>query len=286
MTYDARETSTYGGQPVECYRFVRSGAEFRFTDSDKEITLPSGLYTPTVIARGRISQNQERAAGSTEVTMPRNHPFVHQFVPYLPTSPISLVIYRTHRGDGEVVVIFNGEVVSSRFSGSEAILMCTPLTYRMTKRVPGTTYQSKCNHALYSPLCTVLKNSFKLSGAVVSITGDQVQVSAFGSQPDQWLRNGWIERDSDGDRRFIIDHTDDIVTLDAAFTDLEVGQLVSAYAGCERTEAVCETKFNNLVNHLGFARVPTKNPYDGITEWNTVTNIGQFSRGSPRFRRA
>jgi hypothetical protein len=284
VTYDARETSRYSGQPVECYKFSRGGQAFRYTDSDKFITITDGTFEPTVISRGNIAQTQENASGSTEVTMPRNHEFVLQFIPYLPTTPIQLVIFRVHRSDGEVKVAFNGEVASSRFVGSEAILLCTPLSYRLTKRIPGTTYQSKCNHALYSPLCGVDKNSFKLAGPVTSLAGAAVQVTAFGSQPAQWLRNGWIERDSDHDRRFIIDHTGSTVTLDSPFTDLLVGQNVTAFAGCERTEAVCLAKFNRLAFHLGYARVPTRNPYDGVSEWVTGTSVG--SKPFTPFRRA
>jgi uncharacterized phage protein (TIGR02218 family) len=284
VTYASKETSTYSGTPVECFKFIRAGAEFRYTNADSAQTLSAGIFTPAVISRGRIAQTQERAAGSTEVTMPRNHPFVQQFVPYLPTHPITLTIHRFHTGDGEVYVAFNGEVASSRFSGSECIMLCTPLSYRMNKRVPGTTYQSKCNHALYSPLCTVNKNSFKLSGTVLAISGATVQVAAFGTQPDQWLRNGWLERDADADRRFIIDHNDDIVTLDAPYFDLALGTPMTAYAGCDRTETECTVKFSNLVNHLGFARVPTRNPYDGISEWTTGTTLKSVPTG-PTFRR-
>lgn len=284
MSYDSREKSVYGGQPVECYKFTRGVTQWMFTDSDKTEVIPQGTFAPEVISRTPLRQDNEKGAGSTEVSLASDNPFVRQFIPYLPTAIVFLVIYRFHRGDSDVFTVFNGEVASSRLTkDGEAVLFCPPLSYRLSKVVPGTSYQSRCNHATYSPFCGVNKNDFKITGPVNAVNGAEIQVANFASQPDQWLRNGWIEKD-DGDRRFILDHTGQTITVDAPFLDLEDGATVSAFAGDERTEDVCRVKFDNLVNHLGFARVPNRNPFDGITEWNlgsspSAPSPPKFARG-------
>ncbi len=64
-----------------------------------------------------------------------------------------------------------------------------------------------------------------------------------------------------GQRRFIVEKVGQDVTLMSPFIGLTVGQTVKAYAGCDGTETVCAQRFANLDKHLGFARVPYRNPH-------------------------
>jgi len=98
---------------------------------------------------------------------------------------------------------------------------------------------------------------------VTSIDGADLVSNDFDAFADGWFNGGWVER-ANGDRRFVVSHVGDRVTLMSPFlSDLAVLDTVDAYPGCQGTEAVCTSKFNNLPNHLGFARVPGRNPHEG-----------------------
>ena len=63
------------------------------------------------------------------------------------------------------------------------------------------------------------------------------------------------------DYRMITAHTGDTVTVLSPFEDLAAGDSIEVYAGCDRTKAVCVSKFSNYDNFGGWADWPTKNPY-------------------------
>ncbi|WVX90535.1 tail assembly protein [Vibrio phage VpP2 MP] len=66
-------------------------------------------------------------------------------------------------------------------------------------------------------------------------------------------------------RRYIMSSDATGILLDAVPIGLAVGMEVSLVAGCDRTKATCQSKFNNLANYGGYLAVPTKNPFqDGI----------------------
>ncbi len=261
MSYDSVEKSTYSGAPVELYRFTQGASAWRYTSADASQTYNGEGYAPEVISRGQIDQSQEEHAGNVEVKLPRDNEVAELFISYLPVIPVSLTVYRFHRSDGQAVTIFIGKVASIAFEGSEATLTCQPVSGVFKRSIPWQLYQEQCNLPLYSAACGIDKASYKVRGTVSGIGSDTITSSAFGTQSDGWFNNGWVQRDN-GEVRWIIGHTGNTLTLMNPFDDLVVSENVDAYAGCDRTESVCSSKFNNLVNHLGFARIPTDNPYD------------------------
>ena len=66
-----------------------------------------------------------------------------------------------------------------------------------------------------------------------------------------------------GETRFIVDHQGDTVSLISPIPGLSSLDQVWAYWGCDHLEATCQNKFSNLVNHLGWSRLPGRNPFSG-----------------------
>lgn len=262
MSYSAVETSRYSGAPKELYKFTCGVDKFCYTSGDGSETYNTDVYAPDTIERTQIDQSQEQQAGSIDVTIMRDNAVAALFIPYLPVNPVGLTIYRRHRSDPETVTIFVGKVVTAKFEGSQVVLSCAPASQILQKKIPVNVYQRQCNLALYSTRCGVNKALFSATGNVTAVSGYTVTVPGVNSHIDGWYAGGWIER-SNGDMRFITGHAGNDITLQAAFLDLTVGELVTVYAGCDRSESTCSLKFGNLVNHLGFARIPTKNPFSG-----------------------
>jgi len=260
--YETFERSLAEGCPVECYRFVSGATEFRYTSADETITLATGAYAPEVVVRDSADFSQEDTAGNITVRLGRSNPVALLGVSYVPPTPVFLTIYRKHRGDPETIIHWQGRVVSWSFNGPEATLTCAPISQIFRRRVPAIAFESQCNWHLYGPGCTVAKASFKDSGTVSAVSGVNVNSAVAATRASGWFRNGWLEI-ATGERRFIVDHVGDLIVLMNKLPALAVGTAIDLYAGCDRTEAVCSSKFSNLVNHLGFPRVPTRNPYGG-----------------------
>lgn len=262
MTYDASEKSQYGGQPVECYKFTRGGSTWYLTSGDAAVTIAAGTFTPAYVRRGAQDFNGEDAGGGIEVRLRRDHEIASPFIPFLPSAATWLTIWRFHRGhEGEALVIFIGRVTGVKFVESEAVLQLAPITSVFTRKIPVLAYQSQCAWPLYSTQCGVDPDDFDTSVEVEGVSGADVVSADFDALADGWFTSGFILR-SDGSKRFVVNHVGDTVTLNAPFSPvLTVGETVTAYAGCDRTEAACADKFSNLGRYMGFTRIPTRNPH-------------------------
>lgn len=263
MTFESREASVHDGAPLECYRFVQGEESWLLTSADDPVTLPSGTYQPEAISRGELDHSQESLSGALEITLPGTHALVAPYIPYAPPRPTAVTLYRAHRGEeSDARVRFVGRVGSVRFDGAAAVLRCLPLDAAFQRSLPILTFQSLCQWALYGPGCGINATAYRELATVTAVSGSTVTALAFAGHADGWWTNGWIEGPG-GEVRFVVAHAGQVVTVAEPIPGLAPGQVVAAYAGCDRTEATCAGKFTNLANHMGWARIPTRNPHRG-----------------------
>lgn len=260
MSYAARETSTYSGEPFELYLFQSGADSWCLTSGDKARVYNGKTYTPETMERTEIDQNQEAKSGEITVTLPRTHELASRFVSYIPTSPVSLVIFRGHDGEAEVVPNFTGRVAKAEFTDVCKLTVSSEADL-LRKRVPCQRYQNQCNWVLFGAGCGVEKVNFCVNGTVASVNGDLVTSPVFAAKPSGWLAAGYFE--CGFDFRMILSHTGDTIRLIAGISGLKAGDTFSAYAGCDRTGATCKSKFDNLARFRGFDKIPWKNPFDG-----------------------
>jgi uncharacterized phage protein (TIGR02218 family) len=264
-TFNDRESGGYTGQPVECYRFQKGPDVYLWTSADETIVIPQGTFTPMTMTRSALQQTREDHAGSLDITLSLDNPIAVAHVAYMPPNPVIVSLYRAHRGDeANATLYFYGTVVSVAISGSECVLTAAPFNQALKRDVPMLVYQNQCNWPLYGTGCGVPALSFQTPTAIATISDDGLTITSgdFAAKGTGWFRNGWVQ-DVNGDVRFIVSHIGATVILMNRFAALAAGDSIMAFAGCDRTEAVCAAKFNNLLNYLGFPRVPNRNPYDG-----------------------
>jgi len=270
-SYYERETAGWSGQPIECYKFLQPLPDaaaniWRFTSCDVDVSIPDGTYTPEGISRGRMSFSQETATGAVEIYMSLASPIAALFATQPSEWPISVTIFRAHRGDEmDTKTIFVGKLSSVRFENEQAVIGCKPITAQLERRIPNISFQTQCAWNLYGVGCDVNKSNanFFVAGALSAIAdGLTLTAPQFASKPNGWFNNGFVVNTATSQRRFIVAHSFTIITISLPFLPaLPSGAGVTAFAGCDRTEAVCATKFNNLEHHLGFPRMPLINPH-------------------------
>jgi uncharacterized phage protein (TIGR02218 family) len=267
MSYDERETSVAGGKPVECFYLSRGDLEWLMTSADRAVVLPGiGICEPGDIVAGGQDLREEDQNGSVELQLPRTSPIVEPYISFPPAEKTLVRIYRAHRGEeNDTSCIFVGWIAGVTFAdGSIAIVNCTSILAGAGQRIPGLAYTAQCNHALYGPGCDVIAANFRDSITVESIvfSGGRATLTSpqFALREDGWFTAGWLER-ATGERRMIVDHVGDTVQLMNRFSELDSCEVLSAYAGCDLTRAMCIARFNNVLNFLGFEWIPCRNPH-------------------------
>jgi len=257
MSLDERECSTYDGQPIECYWFSCGGNSWRYT-RESAVTLNGFQYEPETITITEIDQNQEARAGSIKVTLPLDNPVAELFKGLISPRPVSLVVFHGQQGETEFGVGFTGMVASAKRQ-DVCELTCVTENDTMKQDLPGLHYQVQCPRDLFSDGCKLSKTEWQTLGTLDGVNGSILSSPAFATKPDGWFSGGWL--DWNGRSMAIVAHVGKDVTLFFPMEGLASGSNVVAYPGCQGTEAVCAEKFGNLVNHLGFARIPSKNPF-------------------------
>lgn len=261
--FDTSEKSRYGAKPIECYLGKHGSTFYRWTSADKTVTLPVGEFTPIPISRDEHEFSNEETAETLEIPVPRDNALAALYIGNPPAQAATMQVYRAHRGDeGLAKQTFTGFVSTARFEESIAVLECVSLGSSLKRQWPPLRMQTPCNHVVYSAGCGAALNFDLIT--VTTIDGDTVVSNDFTARADGWFRSGRLVTLDGKERRFIVDHVGDTVTLLSPMPGLQSGQQVQAVWGCNRLEGECgPAKHNNLDNHLGWARTPERNPFDG-----------------------
>ncbi len=166
---------------------------------------------------------------------------------------------------GGGIVTFRGSVLSvsfeqnSRDGNREAIITIDPYTNDFGSNGLTWRYDRNCSTSLYTDACGILRDSWKVTGTLTSIT-NQVELAAteFSTKADGWFVGGDILI---GDfRRKIMYHVGDTIRISRRIPDLAIGNTFTAWAGCDRTLDTCITKFDNKNNFRGSPFIPEVNP--------------------------
>lgn len=261
MPYTTLETSRDDGAPIELYRFVRGVDRWTWTSGDVAVVYLGETYTPAVITRDEPDQDQQRA-GPLTLTVPRDNTVAGLFRVFVPAGTTGLTVYRAHRDDlADVIPLWQGRVRAVEWRGSDAHIQCEPLDAMLDRQALRRAYGLNCQHMLYDLRCKISAEAFRVAGPLSSLTGTSLTAALFATQPDGWWVSGYV-RVAQQDYRMVIAHAGDTVEVLSAFEDLNAGDVIEAFAGCDRTLAICRSKFGNAINYGGFPWIPLENPFE------------------------
>jgi uncharacterized phage protein (TIGR02218 family) len=261
MSFESRETSRHGGQPIEGFRFVQGSNIWQYTSADRVITLPIGSFTPITISRSAPQYDREDASDAMEFHVEATNPVAVLFIGDQPSTPVWVTAYKAHRDEESyTTIIFKGMVTRVRFEESEAVLVGTGVGTMLMRNVPPVKMQTPCCHALFSVQCGADSSACQETVTIGTVEGITVTSSDFALQSDQWFRGGRLLA-ATGATRLIVDHVGDTVTLMSPLPGLATTDVVTAYWGCDHLEETCATKFGQLDNYLGWSRLPNRNPF-------------------------
>jgi len=263
-TTDALEKSIEGSRPVELYTFVQGSDQFFYTSAEGTVSFLGTDYLPLSIKRGNPVQSREQKSTQLVLTAPAVSDIATPFIPVQPSVEMTVSIQRIQPDEtpslSTSILMFEGFVSSVAFKDEIAEFRCIPFNELFTREIPRFQYQGLCNHVLYDTRCKVNKALFQHSGAVLSVDGNQIQISGLPTTNLPFI-GGYIEIPGVGQPRLVLDQVGDVVTILIPFTQDVVGVTIDAFQGCDHTATVCAQKFNNILNYGGFPFVPTVNPF-------------------------
>lgn len=276
-TYHEFETSVSSAAPVEIYTIDTGTTTYRFTSAPEDVSVSAQTYTAIAISRGPTDGVPLGQVRELEITLPVDHALSQLLIGNgIPPRDVLVTVERYH-GTSAVRRIWRGYVEQCETGDQYAHLRVPKSTDReFGVRLPIAVAQPACNHVLYDEGCTISRDymvyetqGWMVAATVVSQTAATLVVSnmnnaAAAAHPDQWARFGEVRRQSDNERRSILSHIGTTLVLDVPFLDLDAGDDLEIYAGCDHSingpDGCGPQKFDNVLNFGGHETLPDSNP--------------------------
>lgn len=159
-----------------------------------------------------------------------------------------------------VVNIFSGSIADVKPSRTEIVLSISSDVALLNIPMPRNVYAPACSHNLYDSACGANKASFG-SASACSAGSSKVQLICGLPHPSGFFDTGTVTftgGQNAGVTRTIKSYVPGVVNLSLPLPfDPIPGDTFTPYAGCNKSQATCSSKFNRLVSFRGFPFIPT-----------------------------
>ena len=263
MAFDSPQ---HVGTSIETYEFISSSRRFNYTSYRQDVTHQGIVYEAIPITHSNYQRSLTHEEKGVTITLPVDIEFAQQVLFRTSLQNLFCNIYLQNRLNAEGLspeeggrfLVWKGRILSFKVVQSTvSLILYNFLADALRQTIPKVYYQSQCNHVLYDNRCRVKQEDFQKA---TTIRGqNRFQLILADEYPDNWLAGGYVRRLSDGEVRLITSNSAHVVTIPYPMHEVEEGQSVHVYAGCDHTLKTCREKFNNQPNFGGFPTVPYKN---------------------------
>lgn len=237
------------------------GTVLRIAEADETITVSAVAYTPLPGAEiSAVKHVLGGEPGSMEIR------FAHSVAGVIDTEDLNNGVW-----DSATVQLYIVDRASlttlgdPRFTGTIEVVNVDPIGGGGSFDIRGLgaraesmiqTYQPMCRTDLFSVLCGLNEADFDHVGTVGTIVDHYtITVAGLGSPPaDGWF-NGGVAVAESGFKFEIASWTLSTLTLKSYLPvcrrRLTAGEDLTLYPGCDKTGAMCRTKFSNKINFQG-----------------------------------
>ena len=279
--FDAFELSRFAGKPIHLFLFMRQNLTWRYASCDRDLVIGGFTYLAAQIERGEIKQTVERAKDRLTIKLaylrdpnalefPSTQSLGDNWHPYTPSDEVQVICMTTHYGDTDPPKVeWMGVVTQPKFGDVELELTCEPTNGYARARNQGPKWQRSCWKTVYSQGvrgCNLNRDAFKVDAVLTSAVGITLKADAFATSPLP-LAGGyvtWTRGDGLAERRSIMTHSGDTITVLYSASELAGGLAVTARPACPRTWSACEAR-GNTINFGGAVYKPIKNPKEGVS---------------------
>jgi uncharacterized phage protein (TIGR02218 family) len=255
---------------------LASGVVLRYTGADLDITHAGNTYSARgpLIRRGQVRTVLGLEVDTLDLTIMASSTDAAHLLegqPFIPAAlqgaldGASVLLQRAFLTDWAqppvgAVVLFSGRV--SDMSGKRTELngsVKSDLELLNTK-LPRNLYQASCLHTLYDGGCAANKAALTVSGSVNGNNGTGQWMQSSLSNSPGWFDQGVITftyGPNAGQRRTVKAYASGQFWFALPLPHVPtVGEIFTVYPGCDKTQATCQGKFNNLHRFRGFPYIP------------------------------
>lgn len=153
-----------------------------------------------------------------------------------------------------LVHVFEGNVGDIENGMGEMVINVRSITELFNTMIPRSLFQSPCRNQLYYPECGVSRASYTTAATITSSANKASLVASTGKAAG-WFDNGHLVFTGGANAGLtmgIKSFNGSTFTLNYPLIFQPMaGDTFTAYAGCDRTKSMCESKFNNVPNYRG-----------------------------------
>jgi uncharacterized phage protein (TIGR02218 family) len=165
----------------------------------------------------------------------------------------------TSRG---VVNLFTGVVSEIATTDSRATLHCSSDLVYLDGQFPRNYFLPSCNNALFDSNCGLNKATYAVNGTATAGNTVKVLTASALTQATDYFALGYVIFNTGANAGLVRSVKSSVSGALTLLYPLPVacanGDTFTAYPGCDKLEATCLAKFNNLGHHRGFPFVPTQ----------------------------
>lgn len=271
----------------------------RLTNWDTDLKVGGNVYTSGVmLKRGSLSQKNDLSVASVDLEI--SPQFDAPTLLKIGTLTLAQAL-RQGYFDGAIVTFsklfmatagdvsagltpwFLGSVADVRAARATCTITIESLLSLLNVSMPRNVYQTGCLHTLYDSGCGLSKTSFQGTGTVSgSPTITSFTYSGL-AQASGYFNLGTLKFTSGantGHVRTVKSYSGGTIQLASPLPVAPTsGDAFTIYAGCDKTQATCTTKFSNVIHFRGYPFIPVpETPYDGGTYNPQVFTDGQQGR--------
>lgn len=253
---------------VDLYRFVENDLAWTLTSADTDYTYGATsdgaeLYVSTPLGRSTPELRSEIQKANLSIFLPLTHELSLRWLRGFLDSAITLTIFE-HDPDGDTNVIWKGRLAGLKPDSTRMVFSFESVFTSLRRTGLRRKYQRNCPHVLYQGGCRLNADDWAINALVTAVNGTAVTVhlTSDSAQADGTFIGGMLEA-PDSSLRFITGHVGAALTLIRPSETLVIGDHVRLFPGCDRSLAVCNGRFNNLVNNGAFPYIPINNPFGG-----------------------
>lgn len=255
---------------ADLYTFTLvGGTVVRYTDADIDLVYGGNTFSKFLISRTKTKVTIGVEVDEITVTVSAALTDTLMGQPWLAAARNGALdganvrverIFMPTWGDTSLgaLMMFGGRTSDINAGRTEAQISIKSELELFDTELPRDVFQSGCLNTLFDSQCTVNKASVAVSGSVT--TGTNIQINTPLTQATGYFDLGSILFTSGANtgvtksvRSFAAGSFTLASPLQGAVT---AGDAFTAWPGCDKLQATCDSKFSNLANFRGFPYVP------------------------------
>jgi hypothetical protein len=258
-----------GSTPIFLYELTRSGFTWRMCNWPEPIVVDDECFSPDNIRHGSLRSGIDFLSEDLELeiaTDRTDHPLSY----YLRRAAFEITELQIWETNGETfpfnrnAPFYKGRINKVDFPDNGQIkAVCSSILRLSELQLPLKQQQRTCNNRLYDLNCGVSPALYEITGVVSGITETYIEATAFQTEATargdaQWFALGKVVVGVE--KRMITGQDAGKLYLDEAFVDVQIGDTVTAWPGCNKRVDHCDMKFNNIENMSAMPYAPNANP--------------------------